>query len=1139
MSQKTETKIAGTSRKAEEAYLAKTLAVVRDNVQNYGSEVARMQEDIDVMLQHYHDNDTEVLTILNNTVTLHEHMKRALERNEKALKKPYFGRIVFHDKALDKEESLYIGRGGIAKDTTHWMVVDWRAPVANVYYENGLGKCSYPAPDGKRLKIDLQLKRTYEVDGGKLLDYFDSEVIANDELLTKYLAKNKQAVLGEIIATIQKEQNDIIRKSPFYNVIVQGVAGSGKTTVAMHRISYILYNYEERFKPDDFYIVGSNRILLDYITGVLPDLDVYGIRQMTMEQLFVRLLYEDWDAQKYGILEGGRKKKGDVIRGTKEWFSDLERYCQKLEWDVIPRDSIYLNPRRFVEGLRDGKPGVYDETEGKTENPRSLVPLVLQDTIENYIRKNPTISIQSKIDMLNERLLIRLKDEFLYKGVLYTEAEQKAILKAYRGHYGAKRWKKPIYELYRNFLKQQAAKGYEVETPENTFDVYDLAALAYLYKRVKETEVISEAHHVVIDEAQDFGIMAYAVLKYCIKDCTYTIMGDVSQNIHFGYGLNDWEELRELYLSKDRDSFGVLKKSYRNTVEISEFATNILHHGQFSSYPVEPIIRHGAPVMVRETAQKEQLYQTAARVCADWQKKGFDTIAVVCRSRETARKTAEKLGTYIPVRESNLEKAVFDSGIMVLPVEYTKGLEFDAVLILDPDREEYPVDDGHAKLLYVAATRALHALCVLHTGNLTGLIADPIPKRVQKDIVQKEKEKNADRPGEAFGLQKAAAPASVRKRISIVRNESPGAARPEARCAGPSRTENHPPQTGSGNPLPQAKPGIRPPQASPGNCPSQTKPGTPLPQARPGVRLSQASPGIQPPPIKRLDPGRPEKYRPQSKTIQLNRPGDRKPGQPGSVLQHSEVQRPAAVRRENTGCGDMPPTEKLRPMGHAKIDLAVRWVSRQEDGLYLQSRYGVLRLSPVGSGIVRVSFAKGGQPGAEVHPRIAVRRTESNWKYRESARMVELTTEELVLQVDRATGAIRYCDRDNRVLLRERLKECRQAEITAAASRSWVFLDFKKEEKIYGFGTAESSGLQLRGSARYISNGSTGELPFLLSDQGYGILMATDNPVIFCDIPVYGTYLSVEKEAWMDYYFLTGKRQNTILNACAYLCGKL
>lgn len=168
-------------------------------------------------------------------------------------------------------------------------------------------------------------------------------------------------------------------------------------------------------------------------------------------------------------------------------------------------------------------------------------------------------------------------------------------------------------------------------------------------------------------------------------------------------------------------------------MEISDFATNILHHGQFSSYPVEPIIRHGKKVQVQQAAGHEELIREAAAVCRSWQENGYDTIAVVCRDRENAAKTAGEMGKYITVQESDLEKAVFDKGIMVLPVEYTKGLEFDTVLILDPTREEYPVEDGHAKLLYVAATRALHELHVLHTGNLTGLIADPLPKRTPLD----------------------------------------------------------------------------------------------------------------------------------------------------------------------------------------------------------------------------------------------------------------------------------------------------------------------------------------------------------------------------------------------------------------------
>lgn len=1067
MKQEKGKKTIGLSRPDEEAYLAETLSVVQDNVADYGREVSRMQADIDEMLAHYHDNDTEVLTILNNTVTLHEHMKRALVRNEKAMSKPYFGRIIFQDENLHKRESIYIGKGGISKDATHYMVVDWRAPVANVYYENGLGKCSYAAPDDAQIPIELELKRTYEIEDGRLLDFFDTEVVANDDLLTKYLAKNKQAVLSEIIATIQKEQNDIIRKSPYHNMIVQGVAGSGKTTVAMHRISFILYNYAERFKPDDFYIVGSNRILLNYITGVLPDLDVYGIRQMTMEQLFVRLLYEDWDEKKYRIVSTGQTAR-NCVKGTLHWFHDLEAYCLELEWMTIPRESVFLNPRQFVEGIQNGQTGVFDMTAGHKIRPSDLKELVSKETIERYIQQNPTVSIQSKINMLNERLMTKIRDEFLGKGISYTENERKAIRRAYRGRYGGKVWKRSIYDLYQDFLRKQTAKGYDISIPETEFDVYDLAALAYLYKRVKETDEISEAHHVVIDEAQDFGMMAYSVLKFCIKDCTYTIMGDVSQNIHFGYGLNDWNELKDLYLTDRMDNFGILKKSYRNTVEISEFATKILHHGQFSIYPAEPIIRHGSPVQLLTVPEKNAQFQKAAAICKEWQQKGLDTIAVICRDKRSAEETARQLGQYIEVIESNLEKAVFGSGIMTLPVEYTKGLEFDAVLILNPTREEYPVDDGHAKLLYVAATRALHELYIIHDGNLTGLIADPAPEKI------------------THAIQNGSSDPAYDAHIS---NASPAHGRSSKPSVSPRK------------PLPAA------------NALNRQLQKTPAATAAPDRRPQQA---------------------PASESCR-HMASDSRIVPAGQTPAHG-----SPSGRPQFSFGDMPATESLRPAGHSKIDLAIRWSAKQPDGLYLQSRYGVLRLCPIGSAIIRITFVKGQQMIRETNPAIAVNHIDRTWMYRERNGAVELTTDELCLQINKITGAIKYTTCGQKLLLSERSKECRQIETDLNnRHKTWLFLDFQKKENLYGIGSPTQNGIKLRSSAHYISPGAgTGELPFLLSDQGYGILLASSGPAICCDIPVYGSYLYTEEEA-IDYYFIAGKRQNTILNAYAYLLGRL
>ena len=1129
----------------EEKYLNQTLDIVKRNVENYESEIREMSDQIEEMLQHYHDNDVEVYTQMSNTVTMRDHMQSALKRNQRATKKPYFGRIDFLDETLQKEEALYIGRGGIAKDTTHQMVVDWRAPVANAYYENGLGECSYHAPDGRELPIRLDLKRTYEIDNGRLLDYFDTEVIANDELLTKYLAKNKQAVLGEIIATIQKEQNDIIRKTPYHNIIVQGVAGSGKTTVAMHRISFILYNYAERFRPEDFYIVGSNRILLEYITGVLPDLDVYGIRQMTMEQLFVRLLYEDWDEQSCSILENTAAAQGSMDRGTFGWFQALTEFGVRIEAERICMDSVVLDRRQFVEGLKGGVAGVFDEREGEPQ-PTDLVELLSGKAIRDYVEQT-NASVQTKINMLNERLIIKIKDEFLKNGLRYSEKERKAILKEYRGYFGKKIFDISIFELYQRFLLEQKEKGYEVSVPEQAYDVYDLAALTYLYKRMKETEVISEAHHVVIDEAQDYGMMAYAVLKYCMKDCTYTVMGDVSQNIHFGFGLADWEELRKLLCSQDGDSFGILKKSYRNTVEISEFATKILHHGSFEPYPVEPIIRHGKEVEVMQLPTKRELYEETARRCRAWQKQGLNTIAIICRTPEKAELVARQLGRLIPVCESNLEKAVFSDGIMVLPVVYTKGLEFDAVLIFDPDKEEYPVDDGHAKLLYVAATRALHELCVLYREELTGLIADPLPEEKQKETDRKVQqllgeegtkqsrqnafgisveskynntiennniiENNKDslqlnkKYGNAIGKNELQNKLQEESRKETSRGTSQGTSRETE--AGFSENEQEK-QTGKETARPGAKLQVRPRVTA-----TLKKPQIVTPPSQ-----SMLLTGVQPIVIKSKEQKALEAMQREQEAIKaqaaekLRKEKLRKKKMPGVPL-----------------FGDMPENDRLRPAGHSKIDLTIRWVHERPDGLYLQSRYGMLRICPVSKAAVRVSFRredtfdaqkpiyeKNGLQYGMAGTRTGMTGTHTGaadpmdsyidlhvkWKYRDKGSMVEMTTPGLLLEIDKGAGNIRFLTKDRKVLCEERKTECRLIE----ADKSWQFFDWKKE-KISIPNRGNSLGFSMKGSARYI-HGKEGELPpVMLSDRGYRVEVLNEGPVICCDIPSYGSYFQV------------------------------
>lgn len=526
--------VPGLSREEEEKQLEEILEVAQENLERTKGYMKQLSEELHDLIETYGPKDKQALALLHNTQSRLQENKRDLIRYQKARKKPYFGRIDFKDQNQPQEESYYIGRVGISKNGLEPIVIDWRAPVASVYYENALGPCSYTVKNEGSYNIDLRRKRTYEIAEDKLKDFFDSDIVATDDLLNKYLAKSKKAVLGEIIATIQKEQNTIIRKSPRTNLIVQGVAGSGKTTVAMHRISYILYNYKEEFRPEDFYIIGSNRILLNYITSVLPELDVYGVSQMTMEQLFVRLLYEDWDSRIHRI--GSIDNRDVCLKGSYEWFHDLEQFCSEYENKIIPKTEVRME--------------------------KNGVLLIDEAAIHNYLDNNPKMSMQSKINRLNEILLSKLENEWEGKYVSYTPEEKKELQRIYRRYFGKNVWNGSIFELYQDFLKVQEQNGKVVSFTENIFDLYDLAALAYLYKRIKETDGIREASHIIIDEAQDFGMMAYGALAYCLRGCTYTIMGDVSQNIHFGYGLNDWKELQDLILTGNFDSFGLLKKSY-------------------------------------------------------------------------------------------------------------------------------------------------------------------------------------------------------------------------------------------------------------------------------------------------------------------------------------------------------------------------------------------------------------------------------------------------------------------------------------------------------------------------------------------------------------------------------------------------
>ncbi|MCZ8515947.1 AAA family ATPase [Paenibacillus filicis] len=701
----------------------------------YQEELARLELTIEEMDRHL----AELRAIPPYTgPDLTEQVLESIRENKRhslaqAGPEPYFGRLDFQEEGKPEPTPLYIGKFGVERaDSPELLVVDWRAPVASLFYSftGGTDKAAYESPDGTidglvYLKRNLVIRKQLLQ---RVVDTFDRSgdaMAVTDEFLLYRLGENKDNRLRDIVSTIQAEQDSIIRAGKNNALVIQGVAGSGKTTVALHRLAYLLYHYRNQVHAEKMIIFAPNRMFLDYISGVLPELGVGHIQQTTFADWALELLEHEvklTDAAERLLFWFGNAADSPVmddrapgrIKGSVTYMNWLGRVVDAYEAQAAPQADFtpWERARLSQRTIRE-----WYEVEYKHE------PLMKR-------RERVLARIKRWMEMeLDKVWEVHLKKEYKKKG----SAKLRDYSKAWTAYSPFTFYKELFAESNsRPAWLTEEAHAYVPEpirtataalAKKKKVEPEDLAPLLYLRSRFIGIHGDLRFDHTVIDEAQDFSPFQVALLSLHTKNGSFSILGDLSQGIHAYQGVIDWKEFLSLF-PEDQSAYFTLNRSYRSTMEIIYFANEVLKAGIAEPPALAvPVFRSGEPVAMVNTDEDGLIRKLTEEIAAHRAKGGNGTLAVLARSEERCRKLHERLQAagcevhlIIPGQQQ------YEGGVSVLPVYMAKGLEFDTALIVDVDSVNYAAAPQDAKLLYVGCTRALHELKLYYSSEPSPLI---------------------------------------------------------------------------------------------------------------------------------------------------------------------------------------------------------------------------------------------------------------------------------------------------------------------------------------------------------------------------------------------------------------------------------
>ena len=715
-----------TEKAFEEKRLAQTISLAEEQLKQAKeaadkkkSEIIEAKKDVRENTEHgitslYTSDGFEALVELSqyiNPVTDkiidYEEEEHKILLLEKMIKSPYFARIDFKFDDEDEFEKIYIGRSSLRKNSYQEMYVyDWRSPIASIFYRFMTGEAFYDAPCG-RVTGELNLKRQYEIKNGTLEYFFDSDVQIVDEFLRQLLSQNTTAKMKAIVETIQHEQDVVIRDMENDLLMVQGVAGSGKTSIALHRAAYLMYQgLQTKLSANNIMIISPNSIFEQYISNVLPELGEDNVISSVFEDILSALLIGRKIQSRNDFLENliVNSKYKEISRNsiefkTSSFFREiLDQFLIDIPRQWIEFEDVYYEGKCVVSGQI-----LKDKILGRPETPLGIKLEQLEDYIlEQIFGTGKGRGHKEEKNLIKQEIqkFIKIDIVELYKILFSNEAY--------------------FYSLLQNSNLSQGIKSIWEYTRENLeadrlyYD--DAIAIAYLYLKIYGTNKYKNIKQVVIDEAQDYYPLQYEIFNLLFSNAKFTILGDMKQTLAKKEDISFYEQIQKI-LNKKKSSLIMLDKSFRCTNEILNFSLKFIE----KSSQIKSFNRNGDSPKVYIADNSEIFIDEIVKEIKLCQEKGFQSICLICKTEKNSTYLFNKIKHKLDIQLIKNGSASDLQGVFILPVYMSKGLEFDAVLICDADSQNYH-DEDDKNLLYVACTRALHKLSLFCENEVSPLI---------------------------------------------------------------------------------------------------------------------------------------------------------------------------------------------------------------------------------------------------------------------------------------------------------------------------------------------------------------------------------------------------------------------------------